>query len=150
MMLLGSLLARSLIAPGFMPAGSGAGAILELCHMGLAPAAIERLFADSGVVDKPNPGRHHHHGHHATSTNAEPIAPGPPPDDPLTHDQLCPLGNALSGLYTLPHVPDWIVLIPAGHLEALKPTIGKSTPEITRFLARAPPIPRHAFHLSGL
>jgi hypothetical protein len=136
--LLGSLLARSLIAPGLMPASGGSGPTLVLCHSGLAPLAIERLFGSGDTSSESAPGhpQHHDHQHHPVADDRD---AGAAPSASLTNEQLCPLGDALSAVYTLPKPFDW------NHRPPLKgPGFAPRSSDDTAiqsigFLARAPP-----------
>ncbi|NBB94034.1 MAG: hypothetical protein GVY32_12795 [Gammaproteobacteria bacterium] len=110
-----ALLARSLIAPGYMPDGESGGTV-RLCHSGIDGAAAAVLF-------------HAHAGHsHGTQND------GP------TSDQLCPLGDGL-GAAQLPDTPKLAALLPPP-ARPLEPASVRLEADPARgFEARAPPVP---------
>lgn len=91
-LLIGVLLVRAMVAPGFMPGALSAGP-LQLCPNGLPAHAAALLFA---ADDPAHAGHHadHAHAHHAGHGDA------PPPEAPApldsSHYEQCSIGEALS------------------------------------------------------
>lgn len=107
-----SVVARSLIAPGFMPDAGG----VRLCHSGLDARQVVYLL-----------GRHA--GHEAAGDQAMP-----------TSDYLCELGNGLSAasITTAPHTAD----LPRSVRPLDPATVRSSSLVVRAFDPRAPPVDR--------
>ena len=108
-----AVVARSLIAPGFMPDAGG----IQLCHSGLDDRQVVLLL-----------------GHHAAHA-------GPGDSGAPTSDDLCELGNGLSSasITTNTYTP----AEPPRSIRPLDPAAVRiSAPRIRGFDPRAPPVDR--------
>jgi hypothetical protein len=137
-LLIGVLLARAMVAPGFMP-GSLSGGPLQLCPNGLPSRAVALLFgadpAHAGHAQHAaqQGDQHAHHGH--AQDSQEPAAPAPPDSGRYEH---CSIGEALSqvALTAAPAIPV-ALLRPLPPPSAEDRKAASATPILPR--ARGPP-----------
>lgn len=94
-LLVGVLLARAMVAPGFMPGALSAGP-LQLCPNGLPVHVVALLFAAEDPAHAGHQGDADHHAHAGHAPRAE--APSPQSPAPLdsSHYEQCSIGEALS------------------------------------------------------
>lgn len=117
-----ALLARGLVAPGYMPGGVSDGWPVRLCHEGLPTVVLADLVV--------------HHDHHETGGGADPG---------LTSADLCPLGHGLTSVF-LPGTAPVMTVTPVLPRLRVHRSVLSDVRSPAGFRARAPPVNRvHAF-----